>query len=385
MAKLVAIADVPSRLVGVNRRQEERRLIQLQTSLEINRRIGSILDGETLMREISELIRANYGYDEVQVFLWDDAKPVAAPTSSCCREWGICTLPVGGGRDIGEVAFVEPPCVCARRATFQRQPGRQRSSRDAHAWQRRSGWAGKILGVLDVHSWALRRHTQADLDALQALADELGIALRNAQLYAEALSARAEAERASHLKTRLLANMSHELRAPLNVILGYSQAALSESSPYHAAMPKELMHDVHQIERSGQHLVRLIDDLLNLSLAEIGALEIVPEILDSHSLLTDNFNSMAGCRQHQSVQWRLELPMQLPELYADPLRLRQVLLNLLHNAEKNTQAGHITLRAAEKDGALQIWVEDTGRGILRAQQQQLNASLAAVGRRRRRS
>jgi len=376
LAKLVAIADVPSRLVGVNRRQEERRLIQLQTSLEINRRIGSILDGETLMREISELIRANYGYDEVQVFLWDDESqsllqhlPVAEN-----GEFVRCPLAEAGilGRSLLSNRPVYVPDV--QRFSVSQDDNAAAATRTRVAAPIRLG--RKTLGVLDVHSWELRRHTQADLDALQALADELGIALRNAQLYAEALSARAEAERASHLKTRLLANMSHELRAPLNVILGYSQAALSESSPYHAAMPKELMHDVHQIERSGQHLVRLIDDLLNLSLAEIGALEIVPEILDSHSLLTDIFNSMAGCRQHQSVQWRLELPMQLPELYADPLRLRQVLLNLLHNAEKNTQAGHITLRAAEKDGALQIWVEDTGRGILRAQQQQLNASLA---------
>ena len=95
-------------------------------------------------------------------------------------------------------------------------------------------WAIKTLGVLDLHSRRLRRHTRIELDALQSLADQLGVAMRNTELYADALAARAEAEQADRLKTRLLANISHELRAPLNVILGYSQTALSLPSPYGA-------------------------------------------------------------------------------------------------------------------------------------------------------
>jgi signal transduction histidine kinase/ABC-type sugar transport system substrate-binding protein len=377
LEKLVAIADVPSRLVGVNRRQEERRLIQLQTSLEINRRIGAILDAPTLMREISELICTNYDYNHVQVYGWDDASqmlvrhlppPDEAPTSRrTLAEAGVL------GRALLSRRPVYTPDVC--HVTGQHPDDVQPGTRARVTAPIRLG--GKILGVLDMQSQTLQRYAQADLDAMQSLADELGIAMRNAQLYSEALSARAEAERASHLKTRLLANVSHELRTPLNVILGYSQAALSDTNPDRAAIPDELAHDMRQIERSGQHLVRLIDDLLNLSLAEIGALEIVPEILDPMALITEVFNSLAGCRQQSLVEWRLELPTQLPTLCADPLRLRQVLLNLLTNAEKHTSAGHISLRVTAENDALHIWIEDTGRGIVRTQQQQLNASLAA--------
>ncbi|MBK8050380.1 MAG: hypothetical protein IPK16_26720 [Anaerolineales bacterium] len=139
---------------------------------------------------------------------------------------------------------------------------------------------------MDLHSRTVRRFNQVDLDALQSLADQLGVAMRNAQLYREALDARATAERADQLKTRLLANVSHELRTPLNIILGYGQSALSEPNPYGVALPTELRQDLLHIVRSGDHLFRSIDDLLNLSQAEIGALEIYPECVDVHRLLS---------------------------------------------------------------------------------------------------
>ena len=85
---------------------------------------------------------------------------------------------------------------------------------------------GQIVGLLDLHNHQAVHHPREVLDGLQLLADQLGISMRNAELYGEALAARAIAEKADRLKTGLLANVSHELRTPLNVILGYSQAAL---------------------------------------------------------------------------------------------------------------------------------------------------------------
>lgn len=377
LAKLVSIADVPSRLVGVNRQMEERRLIQLQTGLEINRRIGSILDGETLMREISELIRVNYGYDHVRVYLWDDA------THSLVRH-----LPPADANGLEQHRLAEAGLLSrallskrlvyapdVQRALNSAIDGIEQETRTRVVAPIRLG--SQVLGVLDVHSASLRRHMQADLDALQAVADALGIALRNAQLYAEALSARSEAERASHFKTRLLANVSHDLRAPLNIILGYSQAALAEPNPYHLPLPEELRVDLQHIYQSSVHLGRLIDDLLILSQAEIGALEIVPETLDTVAYLREIFEGMAGSCSNCDVEWRLELPQRLPTLRADPLRLRQVLLNLLDNAQRHTTAGHITLRAGAEANTLHIWVEDTGGGIAPERQQQLNHALTA--------
>lgn len=377
LAKLVAIADVPSRLVGVNRQMEERRLIQLQTGLEINRRIGSILDSESLMREISELIRTNYGYHHVCVYLWDNATQSLVRHSPTPDGGQAERYPLANAGVLGRV-------VLSKRLVYVPDLQRLAANVGGEAFlETRTRVAApirlgsQILGVLDVHSKELRRHMQADLDALQALADALGIAMRNAQLYAEALSARAEAERASRLKTRLLANVSHDLRAPLNIILGYSQAALAEPNPYHLDLPEELRADLQHIYRSGVHLGRLIDDLLILSQAEIGALEIVPEMLDAAAFLQEVFDSMAGSCSNCNVAWRLELPQRLPPLRADPLRLRQVLLNLLDNAQRHTTVGHITLRAVAEAQQLHIWVEDTGGGIAAEQQHQLREALTA--------
>ncbi len=376
LRKLVAIADVPSRLVGVNRQMEERRLTQLQTGLEINHRIGSILDSGALLQEISALIRDNYGYDRVDVYLWDES------TQSLIHQ-GLgedtslkSVYPLAEAGALGRALLSRRPVYIpdVQRLASTQEKASCSGTRTRVIAPIRFG--GRILGVLDVHSAQLRRHMQADLDALQALADALGIALRNTQLYAEALHARAEAERANQLKTRLLANISHDLRAPLNIILGYSQAALAEPNPYNLVLPEELRTDLRHIYQSGLHLGRLVDDLLILSQAEIGALEIVPEWFDAGIFLREVFESMAGSCERCDVEWRLEAPQALPALYADPVRLRQALLNLLDNAQKYTEAGHITLRAAAEEAHLHIWVEDTGVGIPPVQRERLNALLS---------
>jgi AraC-like DNA-binding protein len=102
---------------------------------------------------------------------------------------------------------------------------------------------------------------------------------------------------------------------------------------------------------------------LNLSQVESGALEVYPEQVDVSALLSEVFCAMADGNAQSNVEWRLQLPDTLPPLYADPVRLRQVLLNLLSNAARFTAEGHITLGAHHAKDELHIWVEDTGAGI----------------------
>lgn len=367
--KLVSIADVPSRLVDVNLRREQQRLVQMQTSLELNRRVGSILDGQELLGELADIIRTRYDFDHVQLFWWRETdgclvldQPVGGhiPGGATGSHRSCLALEVSGA--LGQAlmrnqAIYIPDTLASQR--FAPDPAWP-DCRSRVILPIRVG--GKTLGVLDLHSRKRSARSQIVLDALQTLADQLGIALRNAQLYAQALEAKAEAERASLLKSRLLANVSHELRTPLNIILGYSQIALSEPNPYEKPLPDELRHDLHHIQRSGQHLVRLVEDLLNLSQAEIGALELYPELIDTRAFLTEVFDSMAGSAVRADMAWQLQLPATLPSLQGDPVRLRQVLLNLLDNAARFTARGHITLGAVVEAPNLHIWVEDTGVG-----------------------
>jgi AraC-like DNA-binding protein/nitrogen-specific signal transduction histidine kinase len=205
----------------------------------------------------------------------------------------------------------------------------------------------------------------------ETLSLQLSSALRGALLVqelqaraAELAQSQAQAEKADQLKTRLLANVTHELRTPLNVILGYSRMALMDTNPYQVTLPATLRSDLENVHRSGEHLVRLINDLLDLSRAEIGELDLFLEPVAPRQLLEQTFRAMADSIQpNPAVKWRLELPPRLPVVQSDPTRLRQIILNLLSNADKFTEAGEIVLGAEVVPPHLHVWVKDTGPGI----------------------
>jgi signal transduction histidine kinase/DNA-binding LacI/PurR family transcriptional regulator/AraC-like DNA-binding protein/DNA-binding response OmpR family regulator len=220
---------------------------------------------------------------------------------------------------------------------------------------------GFVLFEIDSQAMGMSEATRSNLSS--ALGGVL-LFQHNAELYEEALQARATAERADRLKTRLLANVSHELRTPLDVILGYTQSRLSQPSSYHVDLPSDLLEDIQHIHNSAEHLRRVIDDLLDLSRAEIDELDLHPELLDPRPFLEDVFQVMVGSAISGSeVVWRLELPNRLPLIQADPVRLRQILLNLLSNARKFTDEGVVALGAQVAPPYLHVWVQDTGIGI----------------------
>src|SRR5262249_4643508 len=160
--------------------------------------------------------------------------------------------------------------------------------------------------------------------SLQLLADQVGIALRNATLYENAIQAQAKAEEADNLKTRLLANVSHELRTPLNVIMSYSQLALTGPETDRGTIPPTLRDDLAHIYASASHLLRLINDLLDLSRVEIDELRLYPETISPKPILEDAFETMkSNLGSKGDVEWRLDLPERLPLVQADPVRIRQ--------------------------------------------------------------
>lgn len=189
-------------------------------------------------------------------------------------------------------------------------------------------------------------------------------------LYKEALHAKNLAEKANQLKTQLLANVSHELRTPLNIILSYSRLALDERRD--SEVPQELRADLGHIHDSGQHLIRLINDLLDLSRADIGELDLYPETIAPRPFLEQTFRTMLDSSSPVAgVLWKLELPPRLPVIQADPTRLRQIIFNLLSNASKFTDAGEVVLGADVIPPHFHIWVRDTGYGIPIDQQERI--------------
>jgi signal transduction histidine kinase/AraC-like DNA-binding protein len=210
-------------------------------------------------------------------------------------------------------------------------------------------------------------------DVYTALRGHISSVLKSAQLVQKIKDAEARAVKADQLKTRLLANVSHELRAPLNIIVGFSQTAMSTPNPYGIDLPDLLVHDLTHIFTSGEHLIRMINDLLDTSRAEIDELDLWMEYIDTRSFLEETYSSFAsqGRMKKNAIEWIVDIPENIPVLYADPARLRQILNNLMSNAEKFTDAGQIVLGARVQVPHLHLWVADTGFGIPVDQQEQI--------------
>ncbi|MEM8829582.1 MAG: ATP-binding protein [Cyanobacteria bacterium P01_G01_bin.19] len=179
--------------------------------------------------------------------------------------------------------------------------------------------------------------------------------------------AKEEADTANQAKSQFLANMSHELRTPLHAILGFTQVALQDPS-----LKPQQQENLLTVKRSGEHLLTLINDVLEMSKIEAGSLTIISKPFDLH-LLLDNLAKMFGLKASgKNIQLTFNIPPNLPQyIETDPVKLNQILINLIENAIKFTDAGKVSLNlklfTAGQETSLAFAVLDTGRGILPSQ------------------
>jgi signal transduction histidine kinase/ActR/RegA family two-component response regulator len=176
--------------------------------------------------------------------------------------------------------------------------------------------------------------------------------------------AQRRAEQASKAKSIFLSNMSHELRTPLNVIIGYTSTMLDMPAMYeNMVLPSLYRSDIQLIKENGYHLLGLINDILDLSKIEAGKLELHNESVGLPELFRGIIATSIGLAKDKPIQIRPDFPQDLPRVWADPMRVRQIILNLMSNAVKFTQTGSVTLQARVIDNKVQISVIDTGIGI----------------------
>jgi signal transduction histidine kinase/CheY-like chemotaxis protein len=176
----------------------------------------------------------------------------------------------------------------------------------------------------------------------------------------ELQAANQELARANKLKSEFLANVSHELRTPLSAIIGFSQILLDGID---GPVNDEQMQDIVQVNKSGQSLLSLINQILDLSKIEAGKMELTLERIELPALITSVLEGISPLAQEKGLRIDTRFAPALPAVEADPARLKQILINLLSNAVKFTDRGHLEVIAQPSGRMVRIAVKDTGIGI----------------------
>ena len=177
---------------------------------------------------------------------------------------------------------------------------------------------------------------------------------------AELAASRDQALEASRAKTQFLANMSHEFRTPMNAIIGFTRLAMRRSRDL---LPEGQYKNLEKILISGEHLLSLINNVLDLSKLQAGQMEVHPVDIALEPLVDMCLRTVEPMVKTERVQLEKRVEPDLPRLFTDPEKLKQILVNLLSNAVKFTEEGRITVAIRHTDEELAIAVSDTGTGI----------------------
>lgn len=379
LQRLTALSAQAASVIQNIRLVEEttRRANQLETAAEIAREASRTLDVEVLLDRAVNLVRDRFGYYHASIFLIEgDVAVVRASTGEAGKQLveSRHSLPLKeGGSIIGHVSQVGEPLVVndvTKNPTHRPHPLLPNTEAELGIPLK---VGNRILGALDVQSTQANSFTADDIAVLEILSDQIAIAVENARSYEVSQEAVEEMREIDRLKSQFLANMSHELRTPLNSIIGFSRVILKGIDGPINDMQKQ---DLDAIYSSGQHLLEMINSILDLSKIEAGKMELSIEEIQLNELIASVISTAMGLVKEKPITIINKVPENTPTVHADRTRVRQILLNLLQNAAKFTDEGSITVNLVEEISGLGapivvISVTDTGMGISAEDQQKL--------------
>jgi signal transduction histidine kinase len=360
---------------------------ELRALGEVGQAISSTLDLQTVLSTIVARATQLAGADAGIIYEYDAEREVFEPRATEHLEPEIVgvlvTAPVRKGEGATGQLAISPEAVQLPDISTDSLP----SIHHARGAFVRAGYRAllavpllredHLIGGLTVVRKVPGEFPRETIELLQTFATQSALAIQNARLFREIEDKSRQLETASQHKSEFLANMSHELRTPLNAIIGFSEVLGDRMFGELNEKQDEYLKDIHA---SGQHLLSLINDILDLSKIEAGRMELeltdfhLPAALDNAMTLVRERAGRRGIALDMSVDERLG------QFRGDERKIRQVVLNLLSNAIKFTpEGGRIGVRALPVDGSVEVSVSDTGVGIAPEDQEAIFEEFRQVG------
>jgi PAS domain S-box-containing protein len=363
----------------------QRRTTYLAISSEIGRIVTSTLDLNTIFKKTVDRISEGFGFYFTGIYNVEETgfnailkgatgtageKLLAAQHSIVVGSQSV----IGAVAESGQYKLVDD---VAAEPLFRPSPYLP-DTRSELAIPLRIGQ--RTVGVIDIQSKQTDAFTADDVAVLQSLGDQVAVAIDNARSYELSQQLIKDLREVDKLKSQFLANMSHELRTPLNSIIGFSRVILKGIDGPITDMQQQ---DLTAIYNSGQHLLGLINDVLDLARIEAGKMELNFEEVNLSDMVTSVLSTAKGLVKEKPIQLIQKVPSGMPAIRGDAMRIRQIFINLLSNAAKFTDEGSISVEASiqrSPSGNMEALVKviDTGPGISAEDQEKLFKAFSQV-------
>ncbi len=361
-----------------SRTQELARSVERLRSLsEVSQTVNSTLDLDQVLATIIERAAYLSSSDGGALFELDKSTEVLLPRATIGYpaefEDMLASKPLLLGESVvGRAAVARAPVEISDIAADAGYTGRARDATERAGFRALLAvpllQEGRVIGGFVVGRNAPGAFPREVVDLIQTFAAQSTLAIQNARLFREIEQKSRELQIASQHKSQFLANMSHELRTPLNAILGYTELIIDR---IYGEVPEKINEVLDRVQKSGRHLLGLINDVLDLSKIEAGQLTLGLSSYSFNDVVQAVVSAVGSLAAEKQLRLTVDVAPDLPVGQGDERRIAQVLLNLVGNAIKFTEAGEVTVRVSASEGTFLVAVADTGPGIREEDRQRI--------------